>query len=318
MLIGVLGFFAHDPLATAIAAFSFPTSIPAAVFWPCFAAIAGMAVGLTTVFKNEVRQRRGIDKVLPFGRIFLAVPMAVFGADHMTQAADIANIVPKWMPWHMFWTYLVGVALIAASLSILFKIQARLAALLLGLMLAMFVVMLHIPSIVAHPGNRFTWTYAFRDLTFSGGAFAYAGSLMRTRPADGTPWLVTLGRIIIGSGALFFGPMHFLHPERVPGIPLEMVTPTWIPGHLFWTYFAGVVLLACGPFILVNVKARMAATYLGIVVLLTVLFVYLPILFSNSKDIVNGLNYVFDTLVFSGAALVLADAISEPTHSHSK
>jgi hypothetical protein len=42
-------------------------------------------------------------------------------------------------------------------------------------------------------------------------------------------------------------------------------------------------------------------------ILLLVLFVYVPVLVASPADIVS-LNYVVDTLVFSGAALVLANA----------
>ncbi len=136
---------------------------------------------------------------------------------------------------------------------------------------------------------------------------------MRPKPADGAPWLVTLGRFLVGTAALFFGLEHFLHPTSVPGVPLKRITPTWIPGHLFWASLAGAVLIACGACILVNVKARLAATYLGIMILLLVLFIYLPILFSRPSDIGNGFDYVVDTLAFSGAALVLTHAISERT-----
>ncbi len=303
-------FFTHNHLAVAIA--SFP--IPADVFWPYFSAIVLLAIGLAIIFKEkELQQRRGLEKILPFGRLFLAIPMAVFGADHLTDASDIARLVPSWMPAHLFWTYLVGVALIAAALSIILKRHARLAAILLGSMLLLFVVMIHIPNIVAQPRERIFWVLALRDLAFSGGAFALAGSQMRPRPVDGAPWLVTLGRFLIGAAALFFGVEHFLHPTSVPGVPLKRITPTWIPGHLFWTYLAGVVLVATGACILVNMKARLAATYLGIMILLLALFIYLPILFSNPSDIGNGLNYVVDTLAFSGAALVLADdRLSQP------
>lgn len=71
--------------------------------------------------------------------------------------------------------------------------------------------------------------------------------------------------------------------------------------------------MAAGASIIVNKKARLAATYLGIRILLLCLFIYLPILVANLSDIGNGLNYFADTLLFSGAALVLADAISERT-----
>ena len=96
----------------------------------------------------------------------------------------------------------------------------------------------------------------------------------------------------------------------MPGIPLARITPTWIPGHIFWSYLSGAVLVATGACILVNVKARLAATYLGIMILLLMLFIYLPILIAEPLSIANGLNYFFDTLVLSGAALLLADAIS--------
>jgi hypothetical protein len=98
----------------------------------------------------------------------------------------------------------------------------------------------------------------------------------------------------------------------VPGIPLARLTPTWIPGYLFWAYASGVVLVVCGACIVADMKARLA-TYLGIIVLLVVLFVYLPILVADRSSIANGLNYFVDTLVLSGAALVLADAINEQT-----
>jgi hypothetical protein len=47
-------------------------------------------------------------------------------------------------------------------------------------------------------------------------------------------------------------------------------------------------------------------------IFLLVLFEYLPVLIASPVDIVS-LNYVFDTLAFSGAALVLADASGERT-----
>jgi uncharacterized membrane protein len=302
-------FFSHHHLAVAIA--SFP--IPAHLFWPYFAGVVLLAMGLAIIFKNELAQRRGIEKILPFGRLFLAAPMAVFGADHLTDASNISRLVPSWMPAPMFWTYLVGVALIAAALSITLKRHARLAAILLGTMFLLFVVMMHIPIIVGAPRERISWVIAFRDLSFGGGAFAFAGSQMRLGRTVGAAWLVTYGRVVVGAAALFFGVQHFLHPTAEPGFPLDLITPTWIPGHLFWTYLAGAVFVACGACILVNVKTRLAATYVGIMVLVLVLFIYLPILFSNPSDVDLGLNSVFDTLALSGEYLVLADAIHEPT-----
>jgi len=304
MLFGFVD-FSDAGLAAAFAGFGLPSGI----FWLYFSGSTLLVVGLVKMLKDELPQTRGLDKIMPFGRLFLAIPLAVFGTEHLTNTADIANIVPRWLPAHEFWVYLVGIALIAAALSIIVQIQSPLAAMLLGAMLFSFVLLIHIPNIIAHPGNRFFWAVGLRDTAFSGGALAYAGSHGRDVPAD-VPALVTVGRFFVAIPALFFGVEHFLHPEFAPGVPLEKIIPVWVPGRLPWAYLAGAVLVAAGVALIVNNKARVAASCLGVMILLLVLFVYLPVLVASPTDIVS-LNYFVDTLLFSGAALVLADALRD-------
>ena len=290
--------------------------IPGAAFWMYFAAAVLLAIGLPIILKNEVPNARGLDKILPFGRLFYAIPMAVFGVEHFCFPEEIGELVPSWIPAHPFWVYLVGIALISAALSIVVKKQAWLAATLLGIMFCLFEVLMNVPGVVANPRDRFAWALTLRDLAFSGGAFAFAGTQIKARPTAGVPGLVSLGRFFVAIPAVFFGVEHFLHPEFAPGVPLEKVTPTWIPGRLFWAYLAGAVLLAAGSSLIVNKKARLAATCLGIMILLLVLIVYLPILVSDPKSIAIGLNYFFDTLAFSGAILLLADALPKESNLH--
>src|SRR6202035_5621773 len=135
-----LQFFWHADFAATLVAFG----MPADVFWLYFAAIVLFAIGLTRIIKDELPQKHGIEKILPFGRLFFAIPMGVFGTEHLVDASDIAQVVPSWMPAHLFWTYLVGVALIAAALSIVLNRHARLAATLLGSMLLVFVALIHV------------------------------------------------------------------------------------------------------------------------------------------------------------------------------
>ena len=68
----------------------------------------------------------------------------------------------------------------------------------------------------------------------------------------------------------------FLHPVNVPGVPLEKLMPTWIPGRVLIGYLTGAILLVAGISILLAKKTRMAATYLGTWIVLLVLFVYGP------------------------------------------
>ncbi len=286
------------------------------VFWCYFAGVALLAIGLPILIKNDPPQEHGLGKIIPFGRLFYAIPMVVFAAQHFTVTGFIVLIVPSWIPGHRFWVYLVGTALIAAALSIVFKRYAQLAATLLGIMFALFVVLIHIPRVVANPHDRIAWAVALRDLSFSGGAFAFAGAQRMPQPKNGIPVLVTLGRFFIAITAMFFGIEHFMHPEFAPGVPLAKITPTWIPLRLLWAYVAGAVLAAAGVSLLVNKKARLAATYLGAMIFLVVLFVYLPILVATPSDMGNGLNYFADTLMFSGAVLLLAEALPKEDFRH--
>jgi uncharacterized membrane protein len=263
--------------------------------------------GLATILNEQAPPASGLDKLIPFGRLFLAIPMAVFGVQHFTAAKVVTSMVPSWIPGHLFWVYLVGTALIASALSITVKKQAGLAATLLGVMLLLFVLLIHIPGVVGHPGDRLRWNVALRDLAFSGGALAFAGAQTKAWRDRGTHPLVGFGRFFIAIPATIFGLEHFLYPEFVPGVPLNKLTPSWIPQHLVWSYLTGAVLVVTGFAVILKKEARLAATALGIMILLLVLFVYLPIVIANPYDIGNGLNYLVDTLAFSGSALVFAE-----------
>jgi uncharacterized membrane protein len=210
----------------------------------------------------------------------------------------------------LFWAYFIGFALLSASLSLATKIQVRWSGLLFGIMMFLFVAMVHIPRVLANPGNRIPWTIVLRELSFAGGAWILAGNAMR---GQGQSKLITVGRVLIAIAAVFFGAEHFLHPANCPGVPLEKLTPAWIPGRLFIGYLTGAILLVAGVSILLVKKTRMAATYLGTWLVLLVLFIYAPILVVQMSDPslaakVEGINYFADTLLFAGAVLALASA----------
>jgi len=297
--------------ALVVPALAFPPfGMSAIVFWMYVSASLIFIIGLIKIF-GELSQAHGLDKIMPFGRLFFAIPLAVFGSEHFTVTADIATLVPRWIPAHTFWVYLVGVAFLCAAVSIVVLVQARLAAALVGITFLIFVCVMDLPVTLAHPGNRFFWALALRQLAFSGGAFALAMSLSSTRPRARSHALTTailraVPRFFVGVPSIFYGVEHLLHPEYVPGIPLQKLTPDWIPGRILLSYFVGVILILAGVCLLVNKKARVAAAVLGLTILLTVLWIYLPMLIAAPKDVV-ALNFFFDTLLFCGAVLLLAN-----------
>ncbi len=282
--------------------------IPSDVIWSY--GVGGVVLAIwfvATLLRHDWSRARGAEKLLLVGPLFFAAPLAAFGTEHFTRTDAIASIVPAWIPWHEFWAYFVGACFIAAALSLVTRIQARLAAALLALTFFCFVVLMDVPAWAQDPRDRFALTLALRELSFSGGALALAASL--TAPWRGRDVLGTIGRYFVALPVLVFSLEQFMHGDHLPGVPLNRLTPHYVYGHAIWTYLTAVVYACAGSLLLVGKKARAAATWLGLTVLLLVLVVYVPIGVVHRASLDDGLNYLADTLMFCGAVLLLASAM---------
>lgn len=278
----------------------------------CLAGLALFLIGLIAA-KNGIAEAHGLDKVVALANLCFAVPLAVFGAEHLSNPQGLLDLVPAYMPWRMFWVYFVGFALIAASLSIATKIGVLWSGFLFGLMMFSFVAMIHLPGALASHHNRIVWTIVFRELSFGGAGWVLAGSAMNGWHRTGKSRLITVGRTLIAIAAIAFGIEHFLHPMGLPGVPLEKLMPAWIPGRVLIDYATGAALLVAGVFLLVNRKTRTASTWLASWLLLLVVVIYGPVLIlalrdSNTAVQIEGINYFADTLLFASEFLVLARA----------
>ena len=199
----------------------------------------------------------------------------------------------------------VGACLIAAGLSIATRILGGVAAFLTALMFVCFEALMIVPGAVADPHNRINWIIVVREFTFCAGALSIAAARAETLPERATEAARTFVRLELGITLVFFAVQQFLHPANVPGIPLELVTPTWIPGHSIWTYVTGVVYLGAGLCLLASWKARPAATAAGGMLLILMIAVYLPMLVAKPLDM-EAIDYFFDTLLFCGSVLAVA------------
>lgn len=275
---------------------------------------AGILLSLIALWaaRSDIARARGLDKIVALANLCFAVPLAVFGAEHFASARFIMELVPKYMPGRLFWTYFVGVALLAASFSIATKIRVRWSGLGFGIMMFLFVAMMDLPGTLANVHNRISWVLLCRELSFGAGGCILAANAMASGRAQGRSKFVTVGGLIIAIAAMFYGVEHFLHPLNVPGVPLEKFMPEWIPARMLISYLTGAILLIAGVLILIGKQAQTAATYLGTWIVLLVVFLYGPILIASLLDPntavkVEGINYFFDTLLYAGTILALAD-----------
>ncbi len=258
---------------------------------------------------------------LSSGRFLFAITMVLFGIDHFIYASFVATIVPPWIPWHLFWTYFVGVALIGAGLGILFKKHAQFSATLLGGMIFLFVLLIHLRLLANRPEDMFATRSMFgdfpgrlincmKDLGLSGAAFIFAGMQSKSWRVLGTDKLLTLGRCIFSLSIATFGVLHFLYPAFAPGIPpMYSAVSFCVPGHAFWVYLTGAALLAAGISIAINYQTHLVATLLGAMILLFLVTTWVPVMIAHPADIIAG-NWLKD-FGLAGGALMLSEALSE-------
>lgn len=108
-------------------------------------------------------------------KYLIAIPSALFGVFHFMGAENMAGMVP--IPGGVFWVYLTGAALIAAAIAIIIGKKARLAATLLGLMILLFALIIHLPSVMAGgDGGQTSMMSMLKDLMIAGGAIVLAGN----------------------------------------------------------------------------------------------------------------------------------------------
>jgi uncharacterized membrane protein len=128
--------------------------------------------------KNKNRVNRFREKLILFGSVLFAIPILTFGILHFMYAKDVSTLVPAWVPYPVFWTYLAGIGLAGSGIAIITKIKTGLITTLSGTMILIWFIILHMPRVVAasfsDTGGEVT--SAFLALAYSGIAFLIAGA----------------------------------------------------------------------------------------------------------------------------------------------
>jgi uncharacterized membrane protein len=273
--------------------------------WGMIGAGAAALVAGFFLVRPRFTAASGVDRILLLGPVFEGVALAIFAAEHFLAARDLSVIVPRWLPGSLFWTYFVGVALLATAISFIAWRYVRWSASLLAVLFLIIVATIDLPNLPKHLHERLFWTLTVREMAFAGGAMVLAGSLWSRGRSSGATLLI-VGRLFVACTFLFYAVEHFLFPRFVPGVPLEKITPAWVPAPVLLAYAVGTTLLAAGIGLMIPRTRRTAAASAGAVLLLLTAFFYVPILAMeiHSSLAVEGVNYVGDTLLFAATALL--------------
>jgi uncharacterized membrane protein len=92
-----------------------------------------------------------LNKIAPVGKYFFATMLLLFGYSHFVSAPGISQLVPKYIPWALFWTYVGGIALVGSAASFITNIKVKPVGLLLAITLFLWVILLHIYYAVRFP-----------------------------------------------------------------------------------------------------------------------------------------------------------------------
>lgn len=230
------------------------------------------------------------------GRLFLAIGVMASGVQQLV-IADFVRLVPKlppWVPSQAAFARLVGLLLLAVGAAMLTKRWPRAAAVTFAGLLLWSFLFLNVPRLMTNPMVGFMWTNPLKVLALVGGA------LLLLESASGVGRATRWGAALMAAFLVVGGIQHFVYADFV-----TQLVPEWIPRRLFWTYLAGVALIAGGAGIVVPRTSRLAATLTGVMIFLWVVILHIPRAMADLRN-AGETSAIFEALALSGVAFLVA------------
>lgn len=259
-------------------------------------------------------------RLITIGRTFFGVALLGLGAEHFIFREFVTGRAPAWpagMPGESVWVYGSGVAVMLVGFAVLLRRWGRPAALALGMLIFAWALGRQVPFVVADSPLGGSWTRAGKALTIFGGSFAIAATFPPVQGATTGGWrrfanatdpFMKTGRYFLAGFLILAGMQHFKYLAFV-----ATLIPAWFPGNaVLWSQFAGVALVACGVGLLFSRTAALAGLLTGLMIFSWFWIVHLPRVRTSVSDGIA----LFEALMFSGIALVVAGALTE--HSRGK
>lgn len=172
--------------AALMVVFELPQALARPADWGGWQAVAeSTAMALGGVLAYALAPGTGALRAASLARLArwaFGACLLVFGVSHFLYARFTASMVPAWLPpSQLFWAWATGVAQLAAGVAMLSGVRARLAAILLTVMYAIFGLLVHLPSVVAAPSSLDNWTENAINFILMGAAWTLADSLAKAR-----------------------------------------------------------------------------------------------------------------------------------------
>jgi uncharacterized membrane protein len=109
------------------------------------------------------------------GCIFLSLFFIICGIAHFKFDEFVKDLIPAYIPFHFFWTYFCGIALLATGVGVLIRQTRKWASVLSGFMILLWFFLLHIPRAFAAWDDYREWMGVCESFAFAGIMFTLTG-----------------------------------------------------------------------------------------------------------------------------------------------
>jgi uncharacterized membrane protein len=152
-------------------------------FWWATAQVAVMTAAAWVLWvwfaDDSDKQRFGSaagENGLRLARALYGLGMIPFGIAHFVYLQHTAEMVPAWLPWHVFWAKFFGWTFIAAGVAMIIGVCARLAATLSAVEMGLFLVLVWVPVIAAGSKSAGDWSETLASVALAAAAWVVAES----------------------------------------------------------------------------------------------------------------------------------------------
>ncbi len=241
--------------------------------------------------------------LLMTGRLLFALSVVASGIYQLVTGryVNLVPVNPARLPptWQV---YLFGVLFILIGVGLLARSTVSTAAVALGVLLLVLFFGFGLPLALAHASTGYVWVDPLMELAILGGVGLAAAR------GDGSSLdrvfekAARFAPLALAAFLVYCGLSHFPYAKYVASL-----IPPWFPGHMFWTYFAAIALIAGGVGLLIPKTARLAATLSGIMLFSWVFLVHIPLAISTHT--VSEVSRGFQALQDSAVAFMLAGTV---------
>lgn len=222
-------------------------------------------------------------------------------------SGDFASVwqpVPLGIPARAIWACVSGAIMCVAGFGLLIRRSAVPMAMVLMVYTSMWLLVLHVPTLIAGPMHEINWGACAEIVVLVAGAWIVYAS--RAHPGD--RWYVAslsgakavrAAQIMFALAIPFIGIEHLVYAQQTADY-----VPAWLPNHLGWAYFTGMAHVAAGAAILFKILPRLAAALETVMMGIFTVLVWLPLVVATPMQRFNWTALLMSTLITAGAWIV--------------